>query len=133
VQFLQVLLNLVMNACDAMSAASGGREITIRTGLTGEASILVSVIDTGTGIAPDMLERVFEPFYTTKRDGLGLGLTVCRSLVEAHGGRLWATNNPEGGATFHLAHPCAGQGARTEVSGIRDAGSTNPPGGTARS
>jgi len=65
----------------------------------------VSVVDRGTGIPADELERVFEPFFTTKEHGLGLGLSICRSIVATHGGRLWASNNENGGATFHLTLP----------------------------
>jgi C4-dicarboxylate-specific signal transduction histidine kinase len=106
VQLQQVLLNLVMNACDAMAgAARDDRQITIRTDLAGDGLVRVSVVDSGPGIAPDKLEQVFEPFYTTKPHGMGLGLAVCRTIIMAHGGKLWAANNPGRGASFHFALP----------------------------
>jgi len=106
VQLQQVLLNLVMNACDAMSdTPPGERRLVIATAKHGEARIEVS--DRGSGIAPDALARVFEPFVTTKRDGLGLGLAICRSILTAHGGSLSAANNPERGATFVVTLPSA--------------------------
>ena len=106
VQLQQVLLNLVLNACEAMSARQREeRRLTLVAVRDGEAGVRVSVVDRGTGIPADELERVFTPFFTTKEHGLGLGLSICRSIVEAHGGRLWASNNEECGATFHLTLP----------------------------
>jgi len=106
VQLQQVLLNFIMNACEAMSdAAPDGRVLTIRTAPAEGQSIEICVIDTGRGIPPDLQESLFEPFITTKKDGLGLGLSICRSIVSAHGGRLRAENNPEGGAALHVTLP----------------------------
>jgi len=106
VQLQQVFLNLVMNACDAMSdTPTGERLLVVATASHGEARI--EVRDGGRGIAPDALSRVFEPFVTTKRDGLGLGLAICRSIVTAHGGHISAANNPERGATFVVSLPLA--------------------------
>ncbi len=103
VQLQQVMLNLLLNACDAMAADSGGeKQVTIVTAETETGDVQLSVVDQGTGIAPDEMDRVFEPFVTSKPHGLGLGLAICRSIVTAHGGKLWANNNVEGGATFHL-------------------------------
>ena len=103
-QLQQVLLNLLLNACDAMSTkARGERRVTILTATNEEGLVELSVADRGTGIPEEKMERVFEPFVTSKPHGLGLGLAICRSIVNAHGGRLWANNNQEGGATFHLA------------------------------
>jgi two-component system sensor kinase FixL len=102
----QVLFNLVMNACDAMAgAAQDNRQLTICTDLAGPDCVRISVSDCGAGIAPEKLEQVFDPFYTSKPDGLGLGLAVCRTIITAHGGKVWATKNPEGGATFHFTLP----------------------------
>jgi C4-dicarboxylate-specific signal transduction histidine kinase len=104
VQLQQVVLNLVMNACDAMSGTPPGeRLLVVSTTMGGDARI--EVRDGGSGIAPDALARVFEPFVTTKRDGLGLGLAICRSIVTAHGGSLSAVNNPERGATLVVSLP----------------------------
>jgi two-component system sensor kinase FixL len=105
VEIQQVLLNLVMNACDAMSGtARGKRDLTIRTDVAGR-DVRISVADRGAGIAPEHLERIFDAFYTSKAHGLGLGLAVCRTIITAHQGRLWATNSPGGGATFHFTLP----------------------------
>jgi two-component system sensor kinase FixL len=106
VQLQQVLLNLIVNACDAMSGnAAGDRNLTIATVTDGADAVQVSIADHGPGIGIDMLDRLFQPFVTTKPQGLGLGLSICRSIVMAHGGRLWADNNPERGATFSVALP----------------------------
>jgi PAS domain S-box-containing protein len=108
VQLQQVLLNLVMNACDAMAGGpAGDHKLIIRTGLAGNEGIRVSVADRGVGLAPDNLEKAFEPFFTTKVQGMGLGLSVCRTIITAHGGKLWAANNPERGATFHFTLPAS--------------------------
>ena len=102
----QVLINLVMNSCDAMIGTRGAdREFTIRTELAAEDVVRISVSDNGTGIAPEKLEQVFAPFYTTKAHGMGLGLSVCRTIVAAHGGELRAANNPRRGTTFSFTLP----------------------------
>ncbi len=106
VQLQQVLLNLIFNACEAMSGRPAREcRLTLATVRDGTAAVRVSVVDRGTGIPPDQLERVFAPFFTTKEHGLGLGLPICRSIAVAHGGRLWASNNQDCGATFHLILP----------------------------
>ncbi len=106
VQLQQVLLNLVLNACDAMSdTPPGERLLVVSTTTQGDARI--EVRDAGSGIPPDSLAKVFEPFETTKHEGLGLGLAICRSIVTAHDGHISAANNPEGGATFVLSLPLA--------------------------
>lgn len=110
VQLSQVLLNLVVNAFDAMSMTSK-RERRIRVHLrNGRGEVEVAVADSGTGIDADLLPKVFDAFVTTKTTGLGIGLSVARAIVERHGGRLWAENNPEGGATFRFTLPVAGIG-----------------------
>ena len=94
VQLQQVLLNLILNAVEAMgSVQEGPRELSISTEQTEERGALVAVRDSGPGIDKKNLERVFEPFYTTKSNGLGMGLSICRSIIDAHGGRLWAEAN----------------------------------------
>jgi PAS domain S-box-containing protein len=126
VQLQQVLLNLVMNACDAMAGAGkDARQLTIRTDRSKDGCVRVSVVDCGPGIAPEKLEQVFESFYTTKAQGMGLGLAVCRSIITAHNGKLWATNNPGRGAAFHFTLPVAregvqGSGFRVQGAGGRD-------------
>ena len=106
IQLQQVLLNLIYNAIEAMIPADEStREMWIGTGQTGDGSVLVTVRDSGMGIGPEDLERVFKAFYTTKPNGVGIGLSLCRSIVEAHGGRLWAEANECGGAKFHFTLP----------------------------
>ena len=109
VQLQQVLLNLILNAADSMSQAKGNeRTLTIRSG-RGDKDIEISVADTGHGIPPGDEEAIFESYYTTKPEGLGLGLSLSRSIVTAHGGRLWAESHGPNGATFHCALPeCRG-------------------------
>jgi two-component system, LuxR family, sensor kinase FixL len=104
VQLQQVILNLVMNAFEAMDSSVGSREVKLRTRRDGK-EIILDVMDSGFGIPPVMLKAIFEPFFTTKRSGLGMGLALSRTIVAAHNGRLWAENNPDTGATFHLALP----------------------------
>lgn len=106
IQLQQVLLNLILNACDAMRDNSPGeRYLRISTQLTAEGEIGIEVRDRGVGIGN--VDRIFEPFFTTKPHGLGLGLAICQTIVGAHRGRLWATNNPDRGATMHVVLPVA--------------------------
>lgn len=106
IQLQQVLLNLVMNACDAMAAVDR-REIRIVARAVEGPAVEVAVCDSGPGVPPADIERIFVPFVSTKEHGMGLGLSVCRTIVAAHGGRLWAENNAGGGATFRLSLPLA--------------------------
>ena len=106
IQLEQVLLNLIQNAIEAVTAdESGPRVVQVETRCHDAKQITASVSDTGVGLAPDEAERVFERFHSTKPHGMGLGLAISRSIVEAHGGRLWGTANPDRGATFTLALP----------------------------
>jgi C4-dicarboxylate-specific signal transduction histidine kinase len=105
VQLQQVLLNLVMNACDAMDALPHGRCIEVRTDGHDSSPVEVVVSDVGKGIAEDQLERIFEPFVTSKSEGMGMGLAVCRTIVKSHGGSLTASNNPARGASFRFSLP----------------------------
>jgi C4-dicarboxylate-specific signal transduction histidine kinase len=106
VQLQQVLINLVTNACDAMAdMPRAARALTVRTELYGDDVVLISVCDAGTGIAEGKLEQVFEPFFSSKANGMGLGLSISRTIVNAHGGRLRAEHNPVRGAMFHLMLP----------------------------
>lgn len=106
IQLQQVLLNLINNAVDAMRASrQGSRELLISTRRAASHSVLVRVRDSGPGLAPANLECVFQAYYTTKQSGLGIGLSICRSIVEAHGGRLWAAANVPCGAVFQFALP----------------------------
>jgi PAS domain S-box-containing protein len=106
VQLQQVLVNLILNAVDAMSSVEDGtRELSIRAEQSQAGGILVAVHDSGHGVDPVNLERVFEPFYTTKSKGMGMGLSICRSIIEAHGGRLWATACQPRGTLFQFTIP----------------------------
>ncbi len=106
VQIQQVLLNLIMNACEALSNTKAGqRQLVVRTELNGTDKVQVSVGDQGPGIPSENMERIFEPFFTTKSEGMGLGLTICRTIINAHGGQLWATNNTGSGAVFYFTLP----------------------------
>lgn len=110
VQLQQVILNLVVNALDAMTTVDpSGRELIVATAQDGPV-VHLSVQDTGTGVGADSTERVFEPFFTTKNKGMGIGLWVSRSIVESHGGRLWAVPNDGPGTTFRFTLPCASDG-----------------------
>ena len=102
VQIQQVLLNLAMNGMDAMSEGSGQRELTIRSLRKDKGEALISVEDEGRGIPENIRERLFEPFFTTKLIGSGMGLAICRSIVEMHDGKIWAQNRLGGGAIFHF-------------------------------
>jgi signal transduction histidine kinase len=105
VQLQQVLMNLTLNGIDAMKEKTDGvKELTI-TSEAGQTELVVSVSDTGAGIAPQHADRIFDAFYTTKPHGTGMGLAISRSIVESHGGRLWVTSNPGPGANFHLTLP----------------------------
>jgi signal transduction histidine kinase len=107
-QLQQVILSLVMNAIDAMRPlAAGARVLRISTGQHGPEALCISVCDTGVGLASEHGDRIFDAFCTTKQDGMGMGLAISRSIVEAHGGRLWATQNEGPGASFHLTLPFA--------------------------
>ena len=104
----QVLINLTLNAMDAVSGAPPERRrVVVQTRSTGDGWIEVAVSDCGTGVSPELATRIFEPFFTTKNSGMGMGLSISRTIVEAHGGRLQVENNAEGGATFRLAIPVA--------------------------
>jgi PAS domain S-box-containing protein len=106
VQLQQVIMNLLMNSIQAMSAVTGRhRELQMRSREHGADQILVAVEDSGTGIEPENVDRVFNAFFTTKPDGMGMGLSICRSIIEQHGGRIWATRNSGTGFTFQFTLP----------------------------
>ena len=112
VQLQQVLLNLVLNACEAMAdCASSERQLLIASKLE-KSAVQVSVTDRGVGIPEKKLEQVFERFFTTKKEGMGLGLSICRSIIDAHEGKIWATNNADCGATFYFSLPTDRQEGR---------------------
>jgi C4-dicarboxylate-specific signal transduction histidine kinase len=108
VHFQQVLLNLIVNAMDALHAsAPEARWVAVSARYDGSASVEISVSDSGPGIRNGCISKVFDSFYTTKAEGMGMGLAISRTIIEAHGGRLWAENNPEGGAIFCFTLPVA--------------------------
>jgi len=122
VQLQQVLLNLIVNACDAMASnRPEDRTLTLLTSIA-QNEVRIGVLDCGVGL-PDDVETLFQPFHTTKADGLGMGLSICRTLVTAHGGRLWAERRTERGAAFYVALPLAQE----------NASSTRPPSATSTS
>lgn len=117
VQLQQVVLNLLLNAFDALESRPAlDREVAIAVTLEGGDTIRVAVRDSGTGLAGNTFDKLFLPFFTSKRDGLGLGLSISRSIVEMHGGRIWAQNNEDHGATFYFTLPTGTRAARN-VSG----------------
>jgi PAS domain S-box-containing protein len=105
VQLQQVMMNLIMNSIDAMKSVDGARSLAINTGLLENEEILVSVSDTGVGLPPQQADQIFNAFFTTKLHGTGMGLRISGSIVESHGGRLWAEDNSPRGARFHFALP----------------------------
>ena len=113
-QLQQVLLNLIVNGMDAMSPVEESRRVLLICGRgetrEGRLEALVSVQDAGSGFKPEEMDRLFEAFYTTKSQGMGMGLAISRSIIEAHGGRLWAEPNQGPGATFLFSLPAAPEG-----------------------
>jgi len=105
VQLQQVIMNLVVNSMDAMAELSNGRGVIGRTAINGGSSAVVSISDSGPGIPAEKLNKVFDPFFTTKTQGMGIGLSISRTIVQAHKGRIWAENQKEGGAVFRLSLP----------------------------
>jgi signal transduction histidine kinase len=110
IQLQQVLLNLMMNACEAMSGhAEGPRELAITSARPDAGAVLIRVADSGPGLSQASRDRLFQAFHTTKPHGMGMGLAISRSIVEAHGGRLWATANEPRGAVFLFTVPIGGE------------------------
>jgi len=106
IQLQQVLVNLITNAVDSMAAKDGPRDLCVRSEVRDDGSVVgVSVADTGTGIGSQEIERVFDPLFTTKSGGMGMGLSICRSIIDAHDGQLWVVPNTPGGAVFQFALP----------------------------
>jgi C4-dicarboxylate-specific signal transduction histidine kinase len=110
VQLQQVLMNLIVNSIDAMREVDGARELTVKSRSTEKEEVLVSVSDTGVGLPPQQADQIFNAFFTTKAHGTGMGLRISRSIVESHGGRLWAAENSPRGASFYFALPTKVEG-----------------------
>ena len=108
IQLQQAILNLVVNALEAVEGSEQPQEVVLRT-RQADGKIILYVVDAGPGIPADKLESIFEPFYTTKPNGMGLGLSIARTIIEAHEGRIWAENNPSHGASFFIALPASGR------------------------
>ena len=104
VQIQQVLVNLIRNGIEAMSATGGG-ELTVSTQAADDGWLTFSVADAGSGIAPEIKDQLFQPFMTTKRNGMGVGLSISRTIVEAHGGKIWVEQNPGSGTIFRFSLP----------------------------
>jgi two-component system sensor kinase FixL len=120
VQLQQVVINLLINAFDAMKDATAKeRNVKVRAETNGAGTVEISVRDHGTGLTSDELAKIFQPFYTTKREGLGMGLPISRSITEAHGGRLWAENNADRGATFYFTVPAINGEASLATTVVR--------------
>jgi signal transduction histidine kinase len=109
VQLQQVLMNLIVNGIDAMKEVDGTRELVITSQRAESDRVLVSVSDTGIGLPSQQANEIFKAFFTTKAHGTGMGLSISRSIVESHGGRLWAADNASSGASFHLSLPGAAE------------------------
>jgi C4-dicarboxylate-specific signal transduction histidine kinase len=106
VQLQQVILNLIVNAVEAMAGTrQDSRKLRITSGKAESGDVLVAVGDTGPGLLPDVIEHLFEPFHSTKPNGMGMGLSICRSIIETHGGRMWASANLPRGAVFEFTLP----------------------------
>ena len=103
VELQQVLINLLMNGIEAMTTMMNDRSLTVRSQLATTGEVVVAVRDCGPGFPADHMGKLFNSFFTTKPNGMGMGLPISRSIIEAHGGKLWATLNPTGGATFQFA------------------------------
>ena len=115
VQIQQVVLNLMRNAIEAM-ADSPQREVAVIARPAADAMVEVSVIDTGPGISREVADHLFQPFITTKQEGMGVGLSISRTIVEAHGGRIWLEANPDGGAVFRFTLRAVSDGELLEIA-----------------
>jgi NO-binding membrane sensor protein with MHYT domain/two-component sensor histidine kinase len=111
VQLQQVMMNLMMNSIDAMKDVDGTRELAIKSHRSGKEQLMVCVSDSGVGLPPRQADQIFHAFFTTKPHGIGMGLAICRSIVESHSGRLWAADNSPRGASFHLILPTSSMNA----------------------
>jgi len=107
----QVILNLVLNASESMLEVNARpKRVVISTMRENASCLKIGIRDSGKGIDPANHAAIFKPYFTTKKDGMGMGLAICRSIVEAHGGKIWAENNPDTGATFYFTIPIADEG-----------------------
>lgn len=114
IQIQQVLVNLMRNAIEVMSEGGAVRRLDIATAAGADDQVEVTVADTGAGLAPEVAKQLFQPFVTTKRKGMGLGLSICRTIVEAHGGKIWVESPPDGGTIFHFTLRAAAHERETD-------------------
>jgi PAS domain S-box-containing protein len=126
VQLQQVLMNLMMNSIDALKGVDGSRELIIQSQRGEDGQVLISVSDTGVGLPPEQADRIFDAFFTTKTHGTGMGLRISRSIVESHGGRLWAADNPPRGARFCFTLPTSNETCDSVASGVSTEASDDP-------
>jgi C4-dicarboxylate-specific signal transduction histidine kinase len=129
VQLQQVLMNLMMNSIDAMKDVDGVRELTIRSQRSEDAKVLISISDTGVGLPPQHADKIFNAFFTTKPHGTGMGLQISRSIIESHGGLLWAADNSPRGAKFCLTLPANDETRHSDESGDRTGTADSPRSG----
>ena len=108
VQLQQVVMNLMRNGIDAINEANMPGDLTIKSQMNAVDQLVISISDTGIGLPPEQADKVFDAFFTTKPQGTGMGLSISRSIIESHGGRLWATANPDRGTTFQFTLPHQG-------------------------
>jgi signal transduction histidine kinase len=120
VQLQQVMMNLIMNGIDAMKEVDGTRDLAVKSERAENQQLIVSVSDTGVGLPPQQADQIFNAFFTTKPHGTGMGLSISRSIVESHGGRLWAADNSRRGASFCFTLPT--RAAEAHEDGPRPAG-----------
>jgi signal transduction histidine kinase len=126
VQLQQVLMNLMMNSIDAMKVVDGARELIIRSQRGEDGQVLISVSDTGVGLPPQQADKIFDAFFSTKTHGTGMGLRISRSIIESHGGRLWAADNPPRGARFCFTLPTSNETCDPIVSGASTEAADGP-------
>ena len=105
VQIQQVLLNLAINGMDAMMSKPTRRDLVISSRRNDTGEVQIQVRDSGAGISPEIAQKIFDPFFTTKQQGIGMGLAISRTIIEAHDGKLWAAPNPAGGSSFQFTIP----------------------------
>jgi signal transduction histidine kinase len=131
VQLQQVAMNLIVNGIEAMRDVDGTREMLIKSQRTENEQILLSISDTGIGFPPQLAEQIFDPFFTTKPQGTGMGLRICRSIIESHGGRLCGVGTPGQGATFYLSLPIARSLPQSLITSRASVVAIKPMGGVA--
>jgi signal transduction histidine kinase len=126
IQLQQVLLNLITNAIDSMAAKDEPRVLSVKSDVHAGGGVKVSVADTGSGLGSQDIDRIFEPLFTTKSDGMGMGLSICRSIIEAHDGRIWVAPNKPRGSVFEFVLLAEGGARKPRWANERDSGTPIP-------